>query len=58
VDSFTVNAGGGADAVSAAGGSGTGGSFSLPVTFNGSFGHDRLTGGTAADTINGCPMTT
>lgn len=51
VDVFFGAGNQGNDAISGMGGRGTGAEFSMPMTLSGSIGNDKLTGGTAADTV-------
>jgi Ca2+-binding RTX toxin-like protein len=53
VESFTVDAGGGDDAVSGKEGGGLGGEFPTAITIHGEAGNDVLTGGSGNDTISG-----
>jgi Ca2+-binding RTX toxin-like protein len=53
VESFTVDAGGGDDAVSGKEVGGLGGEFPTTITINGEAGNDALTGGSGNDTSSG-----
>lgn len=53
VESFTVDAGGGDDAVSGMGGGGLGGAFPTAITINGEAGIDTLNGAGGDDTLDG-----